>query len=141
MMTSPTTRSNQPSPPPTTIQQIPVINLTSAKWNKDGERTTKTVSGSNDDNIFILEPDADSPIDYNDILSQIFFSSPQSQSLSTPPSSYSSSSSSLSASRNSDMMGFNSAISDFKHRCCYSLLFRPSFVLLVLVLVFAMLTS
>lgn len=76
-----------------TTSRIPIIILSTAQYQLADElirspvavdttraapTTTKTVNTATNDNIFILEPDSDVPVDYGEILSQIIFSSPPS---------------------------------------------------------------
>ena len=130
--------------------RIPVINLSTHRQrpeydNNDlridtptlddhEQQSTKTVNtNTNNDNIFILEPDSDSPIDYGDILSQIIFSSSHSPLFSTPTASLST--------RNSDLTGeeaprsssssSDEQIANFATPTCYYFLSVFSHVFLV----------
>ena len=143
--------------------RIPVINLSTHRQRPEydtndlridtptlddhEQQSTKTVNtNTNNDNIFILEPDSDSPIDYGDILSQIIFSSSHSPLFSTPPSPQQQSlylpAAASSSTRNSDLTGEDARsssssdeqIANFATPSCYYFLSVFSHVFLVFVM-------
>jgi hypothetical protein len=143
--------------------RIPVINLSTHRQRPEydtndlridtptlddhEQQSTKTVNtNTNNDNIFILEPDSDSPIDYGDILSQIIFSSSHSPLFSTPPPPQQQQQSlylpaaASSSTRNSDLTGEDARsssdeqIANFATPSCYYFLSVFSHVFLVFVM-------